>query len=198
MTYQRPAYEQVKISHGGNTVILRPSLRAASILEQRYGLVALFNALDSQNFTIISEILATCSEREDGAAFLFNHPEKPLSLFFEAVTDPLAELVAMLTPAPVPSSGTAKPQAGKGITWAEYYADLYEAATGWLGWTPEQAWDATPTEINRAYQAHINRLVKPADKPHDIEQATRNEAIGLDPEFDRDGLRALKMKIAKG
>ncbi len=30
MTFQRPAYEQVTIAHGGHTVTLRPSLRAAA------------------------------------------------------------------------------------------------------------------------------------------------------------------------
>ena len=206
MTYQRPVYEQVEISHGGNTVTLRPTLRAAAILEQRYGLAALFNALESHNFTIISEIIrAVSSPAHDGAGFLRSEAAgSPLISFFNAVTEPLAALISMLTPAPVPSSATAKPQTGKGITWAEYYAELYEAATGWLGWTPEQAWNATPNEISRAYQSHINRLVKTgvltlaktAEKPHDIEQAKRNEAIGLDPEFDREALRALKMKIA--
>nr|WP_255606831.1 hypothetical protein [Brucella anthropi] len=208
MTFKRPAYEEVKIVHGGNTVSLRPSLRAACTLEAHYGFPALYKALDEQNFTIISEIILSCSSsRQDGAAFLAGIPGKPLAPFFRAVQQQLAELLIMFAPAPDPK---AKPATGKGkpATWQEIYIAFYERATGWLRWTPEQAWNATPTEIDRAYQAHIEQLKaihgsgdekdkQEARKP-DPDQAARNIAAGLDPEFDRAGLRALKAKIASG
>lgn len=210
MTYQRPAYEQVTIAHGGNTVTLRPTLRAAVTLEARFGFPALFRGLDDLNLTIISEIILTaCSSRHDAAAFLSVHPGRPLFPFFMNARGPLAELVSMFMPAPVQSLNT-KPKAvtnpGKPVAWADFYADLYEKATGWLGWTPETTWNATPTEIDRAYSGHIEKLKaihgsredKPDAKQSDPEQAARNEAAGLDPEFDRTGLRALKAKIAGG
>ncbi|WEJ38169.1 hypothetical protein [Sinorhizobium prairiense] len=76
MTYQRPAYEEVTIAHGGNAVTLRPSLRAAAILESRYGFPALYRALDELNITIISEIILSASViRQDAAAFLFSFGE---------------------------------------------------------------------------------------------------------------------------
>lgn len=206
MTYQRPAYEQVTIAHGDNTVTLRPSLRAAATLEARHGFPALFRALADLNMTIISEIILTASSRQDAAAAcLAGIPGKPLLPFFIAVRQPLAELVSMFVPAPDPK---AKPSTGTGnpVPWSEVYAALYDSATGWLGWTPETAWNATPTEITRAHAAHIDRLVttgvltrteKTGSAP-DPEQAARNVAEGLDPEFDRAGLRALKAKIAGG
>ncbi|WP_286157121.1 hypothetical protein [Sinorhizobium sp. RAC02] len=126
MTFQRPAYEQVTIAHGGSTVTLRPSLRAAATLEACYEFPALERALDDLNVTIISVILTATAHRQvAAAAFLDGHQGKPLLPFFAAVRQP-------------PS-------------WLEFYADQYEKASGWLGWTPEQAWNATPTEINRAY-----------------------------------------------
>ncbi|WP_244547861.1 hypothetical protein [Ensifer sp. OV372] len=190
---------------------LRPSLRAAVTLEARFGFPALRRALDEGSFTISSEIiLAACSSRQDAAAFLGGILGKPLLPFFIAVRAPLDELVAMLQPAPVQSLD-AKPKTvtnpGKPVAWAEYYADLYEKATGWLGWTPETTWNATPTEIDRAYSGHIEKLKaihgsseddKQAEKQPDPEQAKRNADAGLDPEFDRAGLRALKSKIAGG
>ena len=207
MTYQRRAFEQVEVSFGGNTVALHPSLRAATILEARYGFPALFRALDELNLTIIADtILSASSSGQDGAAFLSGHLGGPLSPFFLAVRQPLAELISMFLPAPVQSLDTA-PRTDKPLPWPEFYAGLYDVATGWLGWTPEQAWNATPTEISRAYAAHVEKLKaihgsseddkgKPSRKPHDHEQAARNVAEGLDPEFDRAGLQALKMKIA--
>lgn len=204
MNFKRPAYEQVTIAHGGNTVTLRPSLQAACTLEARYGFPALYKALDELNYTIICEIILSASpNRQNAVAFLGGNLERPLSAFFRAVQQSIAELLIMLTPATDPkakaTSSTAKP-----LTWPEIYAALYDRATGWLHWTPETAWNATPTEIDRAYWAHIEQLKaihdsgddKQETKQPDPEQAKRNKADGLDPEFDRAGLRALKAKIA--
>lgn len=206
MTYQRPAYEQVSIAHGGNTVMLRPSLRAAATLEARHGLPALVRALDDLNLTIISEILTATAHRQvAAAAFLDGHQGKPLLPFFTAVRQPLTNLISMFTPAPLEHLD--KPRTGKPLPWADFYRDLYDVATGWLGWTPETAWNATPTEITRAHTAHIDRLImtgvlsrpdKANNTAPDPEQAARNVADGLDPEFDRAGLRALKAKMAGG
>lgn len=202
---KRPAYEQVTIAVGGNAVVLRPTLRAAATLEERHGFPALFRALDDLNFTIISDIL-TASSPQDGAAFLLSEAAgRPLFPFFMAVRQPVADLVSMFMPAP---DGKAKPSSsGKPMPWAEVYSTLYDSATGWLGWTPETAWNATPTEITRAMSAHFDRLVttgvlvrddKHSAKDTDPEQAVRNVADGLDPDFDRAALRALKSKIAGG
>lgn len=199
MRKQRAAFEQVEISHGGNAVTLRPSLRAATILEERFGLPALHAALERLNFTIISEIIlvSDSSGNQNAAAFLTAVQRRPLFPFFLAVRAPLAELVSMLTPAP---EKRVQPLhiTGKQVTWAEVFAALYDRATGWLGWTPEQAWNATPTEIDRAYRAHLEKLKaihgggSDDEKEPDPEQAERNVAAGLDPEFDRAGLQALK------
>lgn len=208
MTFQRPAYEEVRIAHGGSTVTLRPTLRAAATLEERHGFPALFRALDDLNFTIISDTILTASSPQDGAAFLLSEAAgRPLFPFLMAVRQPVTDLVSMFMPAPdpkaQPSTGSSKP-----MPWAEVYGTLYDTATGWLGWTPETAWNATPTEITRAMSAHYDRLVttgilvrddkQPAAKAPDPEQAARNVAAGLDPEFDRDSLRALKVKLAGG
>ncbi|TBH58574.1 hypothetical protein ELG65_09200 [Rhizobium leguminosarum] len=206
MNLQRPAYEEVTIAHGGNTVSLRPSLRAAATLEARHGFPALFRAPFDLNLTIISDIILTaCSDRQSAAAFLSSLLGKPLFPFFMAAQKPLADLVSMFMPEPdpkaQPSTGTGKP-----MPWSEVFATLYDSATGWLGWTPDTAWNATPTEIARAMSAHFDRLVttgvlvrdKTTAKAPDPEQVARNIAENLDPEFDRAGLRALKAKISKG
>lgn len=208
MTYKRPAYEEVRIAHGGSTVTLRPTLRAAVTLEARYGFPAMFRALEEGSFTVISDIIQTATDsRDDAAARLFVHPGEPLSSFFGLARIPLAELVSMLMPAPERQASNTRPS-GKSIAWADYYADLYEKATGWLAWTPEQAWNATPSEIDRAYIGHIAKLKvihgsgedeqQVSTKAPDPKQAAHNVAAGLDPEFDRAGLRALKAKIAGG
>ncbi|MGV2137390.1 hypothetical protein ACQZ45_05355 [Agrobacterium sp. 16-2014-1-2a] len=200
MRKQRASFEQVEISHGGIAVTLRPSLRAATILEERFGLPALHAALEDLNYTVICEIIRASeisSGTPNAAAFLTAVQRRPLLPFFLAVRAPLFELVSMLTPAP---EKRVQPlhTTGKQVTWAEVFAALYDRATGWLGWTPEQAWNATPTEIDRAYRAHLEKLKaihgggSDDEKEPDPEQAERNVAAGLDPEFDRAGLQALK------
>lgn len=206
MTYQRPAYEEVTIAHGGNTVSLRPSLRAAATLEARHGFPALFRALDDFNLTIISEIILSASViRQDAAAFLSRHVGKPLFPFFLAVRQPLAELLDMFRPAPDPK---AKHATGKPVPWPDFYQALYTQATGFLGWTPETAWNATPTEIDRAYAAHIDKLkaihgsaddtaASEQDNAYTPERLKEIDELGYDPAFDRDGLNVLRSKIAR-
>ncbi|MBD9555673.1 phage tail assembly chaperone [Ensifer adhaerens] len=196
MTYQRPAYEQVTIAHGGNTVTLRPSLRAAATLVERHGFPTLFRALDDLNLAIISEIILTAAtSRQDAAAFLSFPAGRPLFPFFLAVRQPLAELVSMFKCAPDPK---AKPSTGTGklIVWSDEYRGLYRAATGALGWTPEAAWNATPTEINEACIGRFGTGDDTVNAP-DPEQAARNVATGLEPEFDRNALEALRGSIKR-
>lgn len=114
----------------------------------------------------------------------------------------------MFIPAPVQRLDT--PKTGEPMTFAEMFEALFDTATGFLGWTPEQAWSATPTEINRAYDTHMEKLKaihgsgdddkqqERQPEPYTSEHLKQIEAQGFDPDFDRDRLRALKMKIAGG
>jgi hypothetical protein len=205
---RRAAYERVTIAFGGNVLELRPSLRAATILESRYGFPALYKALDECNLTIILEIILTVStDRKDAAAFLFGHRGRPLSPFFAAVRQPLAELLAMFVPAPDrKAKSSTTPSTGKPMPFADLYAVLFERATGWIGWTPETAWNATPTEIDRTYAAHIEKLKAihgSADDNDNGDQADHYtperlkeiDELGYDPTFDLEGLNALRSKI---
>ncbi|MBO0141601.1 hypothetical protein JZX87_10570 [Agrobacterium sp. Ap1] len=195
MTHQRPAYEEVTIAHGGSTVTLRPSLRAAATLEARYGFPALFRALDECDLTIVSEIILTCSiTRQGAAAFLAANMGRSLSPFFNSVQSPLYQLVSMLTPAPAPNAKPAS-NPGKPLAWADYYAALFEHATGWLGWTPEQSWNATPTEIDRAHAALIAKL----KAIHGSNDQQEKQAVASDPDasFDRNALESLRGSIRR-
>lgn len=144
-----PAYEQVTIAHAGDTVTLRPSLRAAATLERLHdGFENLFRHVDEFHLGTISEIiLSAATKRQDAAAFLELSQGKPLYSFMLAVREPVANLCRAFIPTPDKSSDQ---PAGKPLAWADYYRELFRTATGWLGWTPEAAWSATPTEINEA------------------------------------------------
>ncbi|ODN68848.1 hypothetical protein [Methylobrevis pamukkalensis] len=54
------------------------------------------------------------------------------------------------------------PATGKGggatVTHAEHLAWSFRAATGWLGWTPAEAYAATIPEIRQAYRGRVDML----------------------------------------
>ncbi|MHA6646408.1 hypothetical protein ACX3P1_28370, partial [Mesorhizobium sp. A623] len=52
----------------------------------------------------------------------------------------------------------AQAKAGQPFDLEKALADFYEIATGWLGWTPETAWNATPAEILAAQRGLIAKL----------------------------------------
>jgi len=62
--------------------------------------------------------------------------------------------------------------------------ELYRIATGWLGWPPCHAWDATVTEILLSWDAKIEFLdmtnpKPPPEKPPDKQALARDIRVGL-------------------
>ncbi|MEA2897358.1 MAG: hypothetical protein QOJ84_2973 [Bradyrhizobium sp.] len=55
------------------------------------------------------------------------------------------------------SASEPKPDAER-IPFAEYHTRLFRLATGWLGWTPADAWEATAAEITEAYKGRRELL----------------------------------------
>ena len=120
----------------------------------------------------------------------------PLHGIQQACGGPVCALVKTLMP--THSCDTPADEGAEPIAWADLYADLFKSATGRLGWTPQDVWNATLPEIFLALEGHadwMNVLHGSAgedqDGPSD-EQRKQNEAQGLDPEFDRSGLMALR------
>ncbi|MCR4520958.1 hypothetical protein [Bosea sp. 47.2.35] len=188
----RPAYDEIVLEHGSNAVILRPSLRAASALERNIGFDRLFQRIAEFHVGTVREIILTAAtDRECAACFLRSLDSKSLLTFQQIAQIPAAQLVVGFMPQ---SEGKSTPHA-KAVPWREAYRNLFRAATGILGWSPQQAWNATPTEINEAFIGRVGEDAQQAR--HDPEQAARNEAAGLDPEFDRAGLQALKAKYGR-
>jgi hypothetical protein len=202
MTF-RPAYDEIVLEHGSNAVILRPSLRAASTLERSHdGFERLFQRIAEFHTGTVREIILTAAtDRKDAAAFLDSVLQLPLSSFVESMRVSLVRLCAGFF-----SQDDGKPsQSGERMPFPDFFRALFRRATGCLHWTPEEAWNATITEISDAIEGHNDLMVsiyggavdKAAEDQPDPEQAARNVADGLDPEFDRAGLQALKAKYGK-
>ena len=183
---------------------LRPSLRAATTLERLHdGLAPLFAHLEAFHLgTVHAVIRASAADPDAADAFLEAHADAPLRAFRDLTLAPILDMLAGLIPdtGTKDSAETSKPS-GPPRPWSEAYRDLYSYATGWLGWTPAEAWAATPTEIARAFAAHLDMLRavhggEASDEASDPSQRADNEALGLDPTFDRKGLAKLKARIA--
>ena len=192
-----PAYDEIPLEFGGHTVFLRPSLRAATRLERLHdGFPDLARKIaEFDTRTVWAVITAAAGRTETDELFAYAATQS-LSRFAQATQAPMMELVAAL----LPKQPTKAPSTTATTTpWSDVYRELFKIATGWLGWPPESAWNATPQEIVdalSAYTEHHNAIHGAPDQEDPTspteEQRQRNVELGLDPEFDRAGLQALK------
>ncbi|OWU84661.1 hypothetical protein ATO6_12260 [Oceanicola sp. 22II-s10i] len=198
------AYGGITLEHGGCTVSLRPSLRAALHLERLHdGFPALLRKVEEFDTRTVRTIIEAAADKKAVDRFLTRAAALPLSGFKQAAQAPLYALVAaMLLKPDVADNPTA--EAAIPMQWSEAYLSLFKFATGWLGWSPETAWSAVPQEISDAFHERIRMLTVihgsatpeegAASSGNTPAQRARNIDLGLDPEFDRAGLMALKGK----
>jgi len=200
----RPAYD-VALPYGDHTVWLRPSLRAATVLERMHGgFVPLLLKVQQGHTGTLREIVQnSATDRAAGQRFLHALKGATLKDVQETLTEPAFALITALMIPDTDQGEAAKAPSGKPVKWADLYADLYKIATGWLGWPPATAWAATLPEILSAFDGHIEQLKAVHGTAEDdqtetpgmsADQRQSNIDAGLDPEFDREGLRALKAR----
>jgi hypothetical protein len=196
--------DEFTLSHNGNSVQLRPSLRAAMRLERLHdGFGPLITKLDQFNTATIRDmILIAATDYSAAQRFLAAISTEPLQTYSRTVTGPLESLLTAFLPAPSPDTPSTSTTPEKAVPWSEAYAQLYQIGTGWLGWTPSETWAATPTEITQALEGRVAHLIAMNGGSGNTEvtsasaaQREENIAAGLDPDFDRAGLQALKAKL---
>lgn len=201
-----PAYEGVELDHGGCAVVLRPSLRAAARLERLHdGFPALLQKVEEFDMRTIRAVVAYCLKDYEADELLDHVAKHPLGAFAKDAQPAIFDLINAMLPEPPEGDEPQGGSTGQPMPWAKVYSELFGLATGWLGWTPETAWNATPQEISDAFAAHIAKLkaihgsdddtaTKDSAPTYSKDQLARIEAQGHDPAFDRAGLRALKSK----
>lgn len=151
--------DAITIDLGGEVIELRPTLRAATRIARQFdGFAGGFDAIRSGNVTAMASIM------REGAG---GHSDMPdlfaeiglvgLRMTLEEVSEPLALFVLALAGADDQEASTNNPQA-EPSSFADYFRQLFQIATGWLGWSPADAWNATPAEIAAAYAGKIEML----------------------------------------
>lgn len=154
---------------------------------------ALFDQIARQSYTAMRFVIrATATNRLEAEQLLRHSSAKPLAQFLSEVQ---AACLALLASSLGVGQGEANHSSSSPKPFAEHAADLYRIASGWLGWTPSETWNAGLDEIVAAYDGHVARLVAmtpgATETNNDEAQRRANEAEGLDPDFNRSGLHAL-------
>ncbi len=157
------------------SIELRPCLRAAIRLERQYGFPALVRGISEGSVTILSDIVRECAaSRDDAAAIL---ALRPIGKLVNTIAPVCQSIVPALAGHDDSKSHTA--EASKPIPFAEYFAQLFKIATGAIGWTPQEAYAATPAEIVAAMtgrtellQALFGTAEKPAEAPKPLDPTT--------------------------
>lgn len=147
--------ETLTINIAGQAVVLRPTLRHALELERRPGgITAVGMAVDEHSLTAISLII----RHHTNMQFLE-------SRVFDAGLEKLAPimsnyLLALLGVDPFDAKldKPAKRSRTKPKPHIETLTNLFGIATGWLGWSPKDAWDASPMEVIAAYKGRLAML----------------------------------------
>lgn len=197
----RLAPDPFVIRIGGESVTLSLSLRAATRIAAKHGdfPTVLRGVLDG-NLSMIGDLITEGTGNHNAAVRLFDLIAKVgVRTVLNDVAVKLTDYVLALAGYDPDAPARTEQPASQPLTIAEYHARLFEFATGWLGWSPEQAWSATTAEIEAAFKGHTDKLKaihgtggnSPAMT---AEQRAEIEAKGMDPEFDRAGLHALKSK----
>ena len=152
----RLALDIITVPHGHSAVRLRASLRAATRLHAQYGLPELTTRIRGGE---LGAIFDTISEATD--------PATASRIVQDIVTNGVGKLDLLITPlvsyvfALVGKHVDDEPSTDEPSTAedgiGDYLETLFEIATGWLGWSPADAWAATPSEIKIAQRGFISQ-----------------------------------------
>lgn len=176
----RPAPDTV-IEIGDKDLRLRATLRAASRLHDAYGgFEPLLKGIIEGNFGITKDVMLECSSERIFPGL------SVAEILAPAVRTQVFDLVCAL--AGIDPEAKPVERDGPKLTYQDYNAKLFEVATGWLGWTPDAAWNATAAEILTAHAGRGDMLRAIFGTSPDKPEAP----VVYDDTFDRAGLDELK------
>ena len=82
-------------------------------------------------------------------------------------------------PAPKEDAKAQAKASGPSLTFDQFHTELFSIATGWLAWSPSDAWAATPAEILAARDGRI-AMLKMIFGSSDTQAPAANENLTLD------------------
>ena len=148
---------EITITIGPENITLRPTLRRALRLASRDGSFSkIITEIEDGSLTATLTVIADNYPNDDLA-------EKLMRAGTDRSKEPLLSYVlecAGLNPDLDEKVSVAESTASKAktVSFEEHLTGLFRIATGWIGWTPQQAWDASPAEIIEAYKGRVDLL----------------------------------------
>lgn len=134
-------------------ITLQPSLRAAYRLERKYdGFEKLFQSVAGGSVTAIADVIR---EGAGDCALTRYLDDAPLRIALDRLVQPCLQFIFELSGA---NEASDQGVTGKPIPFREHHTRLFRIATGWLGWTPDAAWNAAPAEIIEAQKGRMEML----------------------------------------
>jgi hypothetical protein len=183
----------IDVSVGAKTLLLRPTLRCAYRLHSRYdGFEPLARRIADGTLSVLADVITEASTGEPVSrvaleATLFDD----LPALEELTHTMLAFLFTLCGMEETSTTDTTETSPGTTpMSLSDFYERLFRIATGWLGWTPETAWHATPAEIIKAYKGRCELLSAIfGGTPDDTSETSMPN---LNDKLDHEGLEALK------
>jgi hypothetical protein len=184
--------QEFKIALQGQELELRPTLRAACNLYNRYdGFEPLARAVADGSFRVIADVLLEGSTSKPLSRDALEYAlSKSLAQLDSIIPQILSFILALcgideskINEANADSSGTLE-------SFNNHHTKLFRIATGWLGWTPQNTWDATPNEIMEAFKGRsemLSAIFGGGNNPENPAQTGPDNSP-----FDRSGLDELK------
>jgi hypothetical protein len=156
------AASEIVIPWDGERIVLRPSLRAAMRLVRQFdGFDNLLRGIAEQNTGVMATLIEECAEypRNSITDFLDYDTRQPLAHKLASLVEPLFQLVLALAGLDLDALDEDAAKSDDDVVpYERHFERLFGLATGWLGWSPGDAWDATPGEITAAYNARLDML----------------------------------------
>lgn len=199
----------ITIELNGEAYALRPSLRAAYQLERRHTYAGTLTAIAETNLNIIADLVELGSGDRDARYALAYEIDRNGVAAVARLRLALTAFLAALIGADEGEADQPAEQSQSALTYAAFYDRLFAIGSGWLGWTPEETWNATPAEILAAHQGRIDLLQAifgspdkgtTAERTHrySADQLREVEKQDFDPSFDRNAFDALKANVMGG
>ena len=179
----RLASERITISLDGHSVELTPSLRAALRLARRYSTYGeLIGKIMEGDTQAIADTIGEGADFPTALPVIMTDIEaRGILSVVSLLKNPLIAFVMSLAgPTPKDDGKAQAKPTGKAMTFDAFHEQLFQIATGMLGWTPAEAWAATPAEIIAARDGRIQMLRMIFGSGDDGENSTLHENLSLD------------------
>lgn len=145
-----------RLTLGDFNAELRPSLRAAWVLYEKYdGFHNLSRHLAEGSLTTALDIISATIVNAKAWGEYSLPANAAVLRDLMAATGDLIEFVLLLAGA---DDASDKADAGTPMPFDQWFTSLFEIGAGWLSWPPEDVWDATPAEILAAQRGRIAML----------------------------------------